>query len=429
MSIVPFVDKRWPSSRGERATFVRRFGAAPTDRLQRAINRGDPVADALVAIGGNRGMLVRRQVAHGLRFGLASLDAPDEAVVRLLEETESVPAHVDEALIASGPPGWYAVPRSMHLASMSAGALLGLYAAPSIAGVLSSTDRLLSNAGHRLRDTAHWLSMSMLPGSLAVGQAGYVATVEVRLLHAHMRRKTRRRGHDERAFGVPINQADLALTWLGFTLTSMRAEASIGFDLSEAEIAGNYGYWQQQAHLLGIDAELVGDVRDHDDASRLEELLRTTASGTPEASVALTEHTLRVAAEELEGMLPVPGGTGEGVLRALATRFDGDGLGRALGEGSRPAFTPLLTPFAAAARVQRSAARRDTTQWNTTCANRVIEARELLADAANDEPNAYQRLSLALDASVRTGTCPFSDSAAVSCPHASMVAESVTEAA
>ena len=125
-------------------------------------------------------------------------------------------------------------------------------------------------------------------------------------------------------------------------------------------------------------------------------------------------------------MLPVvPGGTGEGVLRALATRFDGDGLGRALGEGKRPAFTPLLTPFAAAARVHRTAARRDTTHWNTTCASRVIEARELLADAANDEPNAYQRIALALDAAVHADPCV----AAASSEDASSAVVSLSEAA
>ena len=399
MSVVPIGRGRWPSGRGSRASFARRFGAARTDRLHAALTGGDPLADALVAIDGARGVEVRRQLARGLASGLASLEDPDESVAALLADVESVPPHVDEALIRSGPPGWYAVPLPVHLASMSAGALIGLYASPSIAGVLTSTRCLLNDTEHRLRETARWLSTAMLPGSLAPGEAGYAATVKVRVLHAHMRRAARRRGHDERMWGTPVSQADLAFTWLGFTLTSMRAEASAGFGLTADEISGNYRYWWQLAHLLGIDAALVGSVRDHDDAERLERMLRATLGDVGHESADLTERTLRVAAEELERMIRLPGGTGDDVLRALVGRFHGAANAEALGAGKPTAIASLMTPVAAAARLHRHASRRDTTRWQSVCTGRVDEALAQAEAAPTDGPDAYERLAETLDAS------------------------------
>ena len=403
MSVVPIGRKRWPSRRGNRAAFARRFGPAWTGTLQHALTRGDPLADALVAIDGVRGVEVRRQLARGFVDGLASLDEPDEAVAALLADTERVPPHVDAALVASGPPGWYTVPLPLHLVSMSAGALVGLYAASSIARVLSSTGCLMNGAEHRLRDTARWLSTSMLPGSLAPGREGYVATLQVRLLHAHMRQATRRRGHDEAAFGVPVCQADLAFTWLGFTLASMRAEAAAGFDLDEAEIAGTYRYWRQTAHLLGLDADLVGDIESHDDAEQLEERLWMTMGETPDASALLAARTLDVVGAELERLTPLPGGAGDVVLRALIRRFHGAERAEALDAGGGRALERLLGPLATAARAHRFVSRRDAARWEATCTSRVDEALAREVAARSDAPNAYERLVATLDASVAAG--------------------------
>ena len=418
MSVVPIGRRRWPSRRGNRAAFARRFGPAWTDTLQHALTRGDPSADALVAIDGARGVEVRRQLARALVDGLAALDEPDDAVVALLADAERVPTHVDAALIASGPPGWYTVPLPLHLVSMSAGALVGLYAASSIARVLGSTGCLLNGTEHRLRETARWLSTSMLPGSLAPGREGYVATLQVRLLHAHMRRASRRRGHDEAAFGVPVCQADLAFTWLGFTLASMRAEAAAGFDLDAEEIAGTYRYWWQTAHLLGLDADLVGDIRGHDDAERLEEMLWMTMGETADASARLAARTLDVVGAELERLVPLPGGAGDAVLRALVRRFHGAERAGTLDIGGGRALERLLGPLAAAARVHRSVSRRDAARWEAARADRVGEALAREVAARSDGPNAYERLVTALDASVAAGAVTVPDASLTSGPEA-----------
>jgi len=120
------------------------------------------------------------------------------------------------------------VPAAAHVVSLSAGALIRVYESPSISQVLATSGRLIEGADRRIRETGKWVSTVMLPGSLRPGGPGYVATLQVRMLHANMRRLARSRGFDEAAYGAPINQVDLARTWMDFTLTSLRAEETDG---------------------------------------------------------------------------------------------------------------------------------------------------------------------------------------------------------
>ncbi|WP_060712007.1 DUF2236 domain-containing protein [Pseudonocardia sp. HH130629-09] len=71
-----------------------------------------------------------------------------------------------------------------------------MYESPSIAKVLSTTGRLVDRADKRLTETGAWLTQAMLPGNLRRGRPGYVATLNVRMLHAHMRRLALDRGYD-----------------------------------------------------------------------------------------------------------------------------------------------------------------------------------------------------------------------------------------
>ncbi len=367
--------------RGARDAFAARFGTLWCERFHVALTEGDALADALVAIDGERATIIARQIEQGLIGGLASIDEPDEVVASFLGSTESIPGHVDGALIAAGPRAWGDVPFQLHLLSMSAGALVGLYTSPSIASVLGATGRMTDHTERRLRDTARWLSSAMLPGSLVPGEAGYVATVRLRIVHARARRAARRHGHDEGRFGTAINQVDLARTWLAFTLTSMRAQASLGFEPSEASITETYGYWQALGHLLGIDPALIADVRTHADAERLELMVGAT-SGAPEAqSVMLTDRTLRTVADTLDGMTPLPNGTSRKVLDTLVRRFHGDAQADALAIGRTRGLSALMAPVIALARVHRSSRRENAERRCPATAGRYADALEAaLAD-------------------------------------------------
>jgi hypothetical protein len=233
----------WPSARSRRTAIVAQFGGDRADLAQWALTTADPLADAVAGAIHSEGAAVRAAFSTGVADGLASLTDPHPAVAALLASTETLPDYADDELFEHGSAPFYTSPGPVHLVSLSAGALIRVYDSPSIAGVLTTTGRLIDGAERRIRETGQWVVTAMIPGALRAGQPGYVATLQVRLLHAQKRNVARRRGFDEAAFGAPINQVDLARTWMDFTLTSLRAEEQMGFGLSTNEAATLYRYW------------------------------------------------------------------------------------------------------------------------------------------------------------------------------------------
>ena len=265
----------WPSGRSRHSAVLAQFGEGRADLMGWALTTGDPLADAVVTEMHEIGMARARPIlARGISEGLDSLDAPPPAIAAFLTATETPPAYVDDTLLDSLSLPYFSSPTPVHIISLSAGALVRVYESPSIATVLATTGRLVDRAERRLVETGTWLTGAMLPGSLRRGERGYVDTLNVRMLHAHMRRLALDRGYDSSVDGVPVNQADLVRTWMDFTLTAYRAEELLGFDLTGPELAGLYRYWWYLGHLLGIDARLIEGIIDHDGARRVDDLVQ-----------------------------------------------------------------------------------------------------------------------------------------------------------
>lgn len=379
----------WPTGRIAPADLAARFGTETAELAGRALRTGDPLADAVVAEIRAGGREVRARLDLGIRHGLASLDDPPPAVAALLSSAETLPEGTDPALLDSGARPTFTSPTPVHTLSLSAGALLRTYVSPSIAVLLGTTGRLVEGAERRLTDTGRWLLSATLPGGLRPGGPGYTATLQVRMLHAHMRELARTRGYDETVHGVAINQIDLARTWLDFTLVSMRAEETIGFGLTPAEIGELYTYWHVLAHQLGIDPELVGGVTGHAAAERLDALVTAVTGPLAPESRRLATAQVDAIAGLLVESLRLPRPAGRLLLQVLGRRFHGPATGDAL--GLRPC-APLDAGIGAAAHVirwRRARMRRDPDALEAARARNVAATRALLADDA-DGPALFQ---------------------------------------
>lgn len=223
----------------------------------------------------------------------------------------------------------------------------------------------------------------MLPGSLRVGQPGYEATLQVRMLHANMRRLVRSRGFDESAYGTPINQVDLARTWMDFTVTSLHAEESMGFGLTMSEAATLYRYWWLLGHLLGIDARLIEGISTNEQASRVDELLQAVTEPLIRESATLAAATLESITGELHDALKLPESIASKALSALARRFHGDAIADELQIESSAAADSVVSHAISVIRAHRLKARRDAEQWQRNQEKYLAESRALLA-AADD---------------------------------------------
>jgi hypothetical protein len=378
----------WPAARNSRPGIVAQFGDGRAELAGWALSTGDPLADAVVEEIHSGGRDVRAKLHNGIEHGLANVDDPPPGVAALLEWTESAPTYADDALLDEGSLPFFSTPGPVHVISLAAGALVRTYRSPSIATVLAMTGRLVDAVPRRLRETGRWVNAAMLPGSLRPGHNGYVATLQVRMMHAHMRRLARTRGYDESAYGAPINQADLVRTWMDFTLVSYRAEAVMGFTLTPGELASLYRYWWHVGHLLGVDPRLVEGITGHHDAQRVDDLLEAmTGPAIPEASV-LAAATLDAIAGTVNELVHVPHGLARHALHALACRFHGDTAMDELGLPRNVLADAVLSPAFRAVEARRARLRRDPAAWRKAQRTHIEAARELTGETG--EVQAYE---------------------------------------
>jgi hypothetical protein len=379
----------WPGQRSRRSTVAAQFGADRADLMAWALTTADPLADAVVAEIHEHGRAVQIALATGIQYGLASLTDPPPAVAALLTQAESLPDYVDDALLDEGPLPQYSMPNPVHGISLSAGALVRVYQSPSIATVLATTGRLVDGARRRIDETGRWVRTATLPGAMRHGAPGYVGTLQVRMLHARMRRLARTRGYDEAAHGAPINQVDLARTWMDFTVTSYRAEELMGFDLSSSEQNSLYRYWWYVGHVLGIDARLIEGIADNEEAKRVDDLLETvTGPLIPESGV-LARATLEAVADVLHEVLSIPAHMGLQGMYALTRRFHGDTLCDELGLPSVGPADAVLGAAIRVVRARRAKQRQHPDSWRREQLKHVEQARAVDADPT--EPTGYQQ--------------------------------------
>jgi hypothetical protein len=201
------------------------------------------------------------------------------------------------------------------------------------------------------------------------------------MLHAQMRRLVRRRGFDEGAFGAPINQVDLGRTWMDFTLTSMRAEESMGFGLTTGEAATLYRYWWLVGQLLGIDARLIEGISTNDQAQRVDELLQAVTGPLIAESALLAAATLASITGELHDTLKVPRSMGSKALSALARRFHGNAIADELGIASSSAADAVTSRAISTIRSHRSKVRQDAGKWQRNQEKYLVDLRAQLVDA------------------------------------------------
>ncbi|KAA0110662.1 oxygenase MpaB family protein [Mycolicibacterium sp. P1-5] len=370
----------WPAQRGTRSAIAAQFGDERADLLGWALHTGDDLADAVVEAMHHDGVTVRAQLNQGMTAGLASLDDPSPAIVAFLTHAETVPGWVDRAQLESGPQPWFTTPLPIHLIAQSAGSLVRVYASPSIGRVLALSGRLVEGASSRIQETGRWLAQSMAPGALCVGRPGYVATLQVRMLHAHMRRLARRKDFDQAANGTPINQVDLARTWMDFTRTSFMAEAEMGFAMTVGETAEMYRLWWYLGHLLGIDERLSFGVKNNEEAGRIDDMLQAVTAPPEPVSVTLVAATLRAVSDDFQQAMHVPSNQAMQVLETLTRRFHGDALANEL-EIPRHGFTDaILDPMIRLQRDSREKVRRNRTKWDAAIAKAVAHYPQDLAD-------------------------------------------------
>jgi hypothetical protein len=278
-------------SRFLNATAARgRFGDR-VDRLGEFLLRVDPLADAVVeaieAMPAGAGWALFRRAAQS---GIANTpDAPD-AMRALFAQVERVPVWVD----------WETLDRGgavLRRAGPLGGIVLGMkslvlgYSSPGGNKPLVLSGRLEEQAGRRLAETARFVQATIAPGGMRTHGQGWQLTLNVRLIHAQVRRMILRSDRwNAAAWGAPINQHDELGTLLLFSVIVLEGLRQLGVRIGQADSDAYVQLWRWSGWLMGIDLELLPATET--EGRRLGEMIAATQGDPDDDSRRLTKALL-----------------------------------------------------------------------------------------------------------------------------------------
>lgn len=190
--------------------------------------------------------------------------------------------------------------------------ILGLYSLPASytarrgAQVLAQTRRLESNPLRRLIETTQMVVDVMSPGGLRLAAAGdshgkgVRSAQKVRLMHGAIRRLILARSGEQwvQAFGVPINQMDLAGTLMTFSSVVLDGLRVLGVEPTQAGQEAYLYTWRAVGRLIGVQEELIPTTVA--DASALTAVIRASELGRCQEGVDMTQALVRTLEQEVE---------------------------------------------------------------------------------------------------------------------------------
>ncbi|KAJ3369404.1 hypothetical protein GGF31_005311 [Allomyces arbusculus] len=220
---------------------------------------GDPLADDALD-----GLLAARATASvpmhdlvsALRDAATALNAHDTtspysqlaphhqtAIRAMWAQITMIPTWVDWARVKDGQDFYYQHATAMAWI-LAMGSLLTVYTAESIGAVLDATAYLTGHGkgddrvvARRIVETGHMINLAMWStGALRPGGEGWASVVNVRFLHALVRRRVLAKAkaktgtsYSVALHGVPVNQEDMAFTGLSFVAIVLMGLERLGF--------------------------------------------------------------------------------------------------------------------------------------------------------------------------------------------------------
>lgn len=277
---------------------------------------GDVLADAVVADFHRASPDERALLIRGMEDGVRHIpDAPSSFREFIADAEAAIDTFPVEALQQASET-YLTIGSTWLTVSLGPGALVHTYSDPGIAAVLTKTGNLLGQiTARRLLETQLWNIQVVRPGGLSRGGAGYVQTLQVRLLHAKVRAALRSNPAFEHS--MPIDQRQMVRTWLDFTVVSFAALEKAGFTFSPHQTASVYVMWRLIGRLLGIAPQHLAQIEDADAAATLLDDIDREAGAPDENSRKLTRAMLDVIGVRLANLFGLPGD----VSRLLADSF------------------------------------------------------------------------------------------------------------
>lgn len=217
----------------------------------------DPLADAVAA------RLERARPSQMLDEVYARAKSQGGPFSDYLDHCHTIPAWVDWQQVehASRVNLGFANVRAIALLVSS---LVEGYSLSKATHVLVSTGRLHQDVLRRVYETSQMTHNMSAPGGLRPGREGHRTIMEVRLLHAMVRKHLRQRGWDTDQYDEPINQEDMAFTIIEFDYLAQRGMERMGVSLSADDKTALHHLWRFAARQNGVCGALLTDSLDEE---------------------------------------------------------------------------------------------------------------------------------------------------------------------
>ena len=141
--------------------------------------------------------------------------------------------------------------------------LVAGYQASAVNRTLVLTKALEKGQQRRIAETTKWWIDCTRPGGMERFADGFKNTLQVRLIHALVRRHVRALPEwDEPTYGLPINQGDMQATILGFSVVYLLAQRALGVIITRAEGRSVMHLWRYIGWLMGVNDAWLCDTEE-----------------------------------------------------------------------------------------------------------------------------------------------------------------------
>ena len=178
---------------------------------------------------------------------------PDFAFINAAQE---LPAWANAGLMETGS-AFFTRYSEMIMSLLGLLSLPYCYTAANGTMVLYISELIRKQTTKRLYDTAIFVWDVMAPDAFAKNGNAYHQILKVRIMHAAVRYYTLQSGKWNNAWGVPINQEDMAGTNLSFSLIVLRGLRMLGFNISQSDQEAFLHTWAVIGHLTGLNENLI----------------------------------------------------------------------------------------------------------------------------------------------------------------------------
>ena len=230
-------------------TWKQKYSDEVMDRMRYTC---DPLADAVAAL------VERGRPSHMIDEVYARAKSEGGAFAAYVDHMHSVPDWVDWEQIEHARKVLLAFAGVRGIALLVSSLVEG-YSLSKAAHVLVATGRLHQDVLRRIYETGQMTHNMLVPGGLKVGGPGHRTVMEVRLLHAMVRKYLKQRGWETEKYDEPVNQEDMTFTIIEFDYLSLRGMERMGARLTDDDKNAVHHYWRYGAHLNGVCEEMLTD--------------------------------------------------------------------------------------------------------------------------------------------------------------------------